>query len=503
MHNDKSWKGIKLPSRRLLLFAGTAGLAVCLLWSFRSDITSYLVLATRPAPPLAGEPVLTTGDIYMTTKAVDYVADMEVNQNGGGPVQHVTVYRSGNRQRQESDGQSPTSSLADLDAGYWWKVTRDASGKPVGLNMEAITVVYGRQRVDSGRFDRWHGEWCAIKVFTNEMPVLKGFREAECITGDGILLWHGALTADGKPQRTTRVTRLVRRRVTPSEVSLGGGALDLASYGDWSGRGTGANYAVMLKDDNPGAYNAFIENRRFGDLSLEHSPYGRRYSNGSHVNGSHVIVVGVAANGRVAGLRVTEMTPEGSPPPGKLVGIATIAGEKCRIYGHPRSDPSNVESFPWSECVTRDGIVLRKSGLVLTTFATFSAVDFHRGMMTAADVAPPPELLTGRWQDMQARTGSSRPSYISARWALMPSVEDAARLYPRRAIDDEVEGSVTVECVATKSGIPNRCTTIQEVPRGYGFGDATVKLFQTGARLETGTYRPGDKVRVTWKWTLP
>jgi len=93
------------------------------------------------------------------------------------------------------------------------------------------------------------------------------------------------------------------------------------------------------------------------------------------------------------------------------------------------------------------------------------------------------------------------PAYITAKWAVAPSARDMAQFFPPRAREDEIEGSATVECTAARSGAV-ACKAVTENPPGYGFGDATVKLFQAGAKLAAGTYHKGDRMRFTYGWRL-
>jgi len=80
-------------------------------------------------------------------------------------------------------------------------------------------------------------------------------------------------------------------------------------------------------------------------------------------------------------------------------------------------------------------------------------------------------------------------------------VKDVSQSYPSRAREDEVEGSATVECAAMKTGAV-KCSMVSENPPGYGFGEATVRLYQTKAKLISGAYDTGDRIRFTQRWQL-
>jgi hypothetical protein len=92
------------------------------------------------------------------------------------------------------------------------------------------------------------------------------------------------------------------------------------------------------------------------------------------------------------------------------------------------------------------------------------------------------------------------PTYIRVVWVALPTDEDRAQFYPPRAHDDEVDGSATVDCVATKLGRVTSCWTLSETPAGYRFGEATIKIVQAKARLKPGTYHAGDRLKFTFRW---
>jgi len=50
--------------------------------------------------------------------------------------------------------------------------------------------------------------------------------------------------------------------------------------------------------------------------------------------------------------------------------------------------------------------------------------------------------------------------------------------YPDRAINDEVEGDVVVECRWNDNGNLDNCALLHESPKNYGFGQATLKFFE-------------------------
>jgi hypothetical protein len=55
--------------------------------------------------------------------------------------------------------------------------------------------------------------------------------------------------------------------------------------------------------------------------------------------------------------------------------------------------------------------------------------------------------------------------------------------YPANALRAKVEGRTTLQCDAGNDGRLRNCQTLSEAPLGYGFGEATVRMFRTGLRI--------------------
>jgi protein TonB len=98
------------------------------------------------------------------------------------------------------------------------------------------------------------------------------------------------------------------------------------------------------------------------------------------------------------------------------------------------------------------------------------------------------------------------PHYVAGKWSY-PSGDVLADMYPDRALNDEVEGTVTIDCAINASGRVTSCDVINESPKGYGFAAATVKAFIRYAKVDPssvgGQLRDGDRRKFTYKWTLP
>lgn len=83
----------------------------------------------------------------------------------------------------------------------------------------------------------------------------------------------------------------------------------------------------------------------------------------------------------------------------------------------------------------------------------------------------------------------------------------AQQFYPPDALNEEVEGSATIECVVQPDGRLATCVVVSEDPKGYGFGRATVRLFEATFNVNqhpeiTEPHQPGDKVKVGFHWKL-
>lgn len=78
--------------------------------------------------------------------------------------------------------------------------------------------------------------------------------------------------------------------------------------------------------------------------------------------------------------------------------------------------------------------------------------------------------------------------------------------YPERALEDEVEGTVTVDCHWNNDGNVDNCLILTELPRGYGFGLATFKLLGRPVPLtqkaDWARKAAGHNMRSTLKFVL-
>ena len=66
--------------------------------------------------------------------------------------------------------------------------------------------------------------------------------------------------------------------------------------------------------------------------------------------------------------------------------------------------------------------------------------------------------------------------YSNIPWSQAPSVADIVAAFPKKARDQKLSGRTTLDCMITRAGGLASCDTINEEPRGYGFGTASHAL---------------------------
>lgn len=118
-----------------------------------------------------------------------------------------------------------------------------------------------------------------------------------------------------------------------------------------------------------------------------------------------------------------------------------------------------------------------------------------------APLARPPETIPGPPPPEPQRSRViTRP-----RWIQQPTAEEVARFYPRRALEEEVEGSAVIRCSVAATGRVSGCEVVGQTPARAGFGDAAMKLarfFRMSPQTEDGRPVEGGEVRVTVRFRL-
>jgi hypothetical protein len=77
--------------------------------------------------------------------------------------------------------------------------------------------------------------------------------------------------------------------------------------------------------------------------------------------------------------------------------------------------------------------------------------------------------------------------------------------YPEAALRGYVSGRTTAQCDVGNDGRPRNCKILAEQPLGYGFGEATVRMYQTGVRMRVTPEiaRGGTVITRTVVWNPP
>jgi len=140
---------------------------------------------------------------------------------------------------------------------------------------------------------------------------------------------------------------------------------------------------------------------------------------------------------------------------------------------------------------------------VKTVIAMLAAVAVA-AMSTAsagwADTTPAP----APWAATQAPGPRPTIPNPSPNWTRQATGADLAQYYPDRAQRMEKEGDAIIRCTATLEGSLADCQVVSESPKGYGFGDATVKVarfFRVKPMMRDG-YPVESLITIPLRWRL-
>lgn len=222
----------------------------------------------------------------------------------------------------------------------------------------------------------------------------------------------------------------------------------------------------MAQDDAAPATANYIEGGKW-----TYPTYAEVFNTRSTARGDVVIDCALAPSGHVTSCVVTLATPGTTPDTDKLIGLAYLQ--------YASVDPASI-----------DGGVLPGD-----------RVKFHYSTrdLSHSDLADAAKLtVSAADADMTAR-------YQGSRWTYPPG-DVMLRSYPQDAVNQAVAGTAVIDCQIAPSGAMSSCSLISESPAGYGFGDATVRVFVDNCHVDPATVadgiQPGDHHRFTYKWTI-
>lgn len=85
---------------------------------------------------------------------------------------------------------------------------------------------------------------------------------------------------------------------------------------------------------------------------------------------------------------------------------------------------------------------------------------------------------------------AQEPATCASRgWALAPSADDVAEVFPGQAIFEAKDGRAVLSCSAKPDGVLADCKIADEDPAGYGFGEAALKL---ASKMKMNPCKTGD-----------
>lgn len=137
-------------------------------------------------------------------------------------------------------------------------------------------------------------------------------------------------------------------------------------------------------------------------------------------------------------------------------------------------------------------------GLAFATMATSAAVSANAQTPVASASSSASSAPSAIPSEMMAR-------YAHAKWTY-PGSDQMANMYPGKAQDERVEGTVKIVCAVAADGYLDKCAVLEETPKDYGFGVATATAFVKYAHVSPATVsdgiRPGDYKTFIYKWLL-
>ena len=181
---------------------------------------------------------------------------------------------------------------------------------------------------------------------------------------------------------------------------------------------------------------------------------------------------------------------ETEAPPTTLVEIITLPKPPEPVPARQRPQPPNTRINDLPAPPQTTDVVTVVQGETVTASPTISVVNEAPEPVVASPPAPP----------------SRAPAVITnPSWIRQPSPAQLMRAYPARALQADVGGRATLNCLVQPNGRVTDCNLIAETPDGYGFGTAANSLsrhFQINPRTVDGA-AVGSRVNIGIRFTPP
>lgn len=90
-------------------------------------------------------------------------------------------------------------------------------------------------------------------------------------------------------------------------------------------------------------------------------------------------------------------------------------------------------------------------------------------------------------------------------WITRPNGDDYARYFPRRALESNISGRATLDCLVAADG-RLACTVTSESPENMGFGEAAIRIarqFRMRPQTVNGEPTAGGRVRLPLVFRVP
>lgn len=91
------------------------------------------------------------------------------------------------------------------------------------------------------------------------------------------------------------------------------------------------------------------------------------------------------------------------------------------------------------------------------------------------------------------------PALENPQWIRRPNMDAMRRHYPQAAMEEGIEGRAVIACEVAADGALTGCTVAAEEPKGYGLGEAALKVapeFRMETRTKQGAPVAGGRVRI-------